>query len=51
MKEKLRDILQGLIDAGVTIGSENGPDADYRRYAREDAEKLLRKIMRKVALK
>jgi len=48
---KIRDLLQSLIDAGEAIGSENGPDVDYKRFARRDAEKLLRRVMRKVQLK
>jgi hypothetical protein len=44
----IKDMLWELVEAGEKIGSENGPDADYKRFAREDAERLVALTARKI---
>jgi hypothetical protein len=44
----IKEMLQELVDAGERIGSENGPDADYKKFAREDASRLVALTARKL---
>lgn len=44
--KKLRLLLNELYEAAEKVGAENGPDADYRRAAQADANKVLERVHR-----